>query len=130
MPSFEAKGEIIQIFDTNKISDKFRKREFVLKIDEQYSQEIMYQLTQDDCAIIDSFKVGDMVKVNSWVRGRKWQKTPQDAPRWFNTLQAYKIEGVSAAPAEFVEENKAVANAAVFTAGTPTKMGESDTLPF
>ena len=131
MPSFEAKGEIIHIADLHVISDKFQKREFVLKFEEQYPQEVMFQLVQGNCELLDQFKVGDFVKITADVRGRKWQKTPQDAPRWFNTLQAYKIEGVSAAPAEFVEENKAIANAAEDEISRLRgEITESDELPF
>ena len=122
MPNFEAKGELIKISDTDKISDRFQKREFVLKIEEQYPQEIQYQLTQDDCSILDNFKVGDQVKVNSWVRGRRWQKTPQDDPRWFNSLVAYNIEGESVTP--FVDESKDMASAEI------APPSEDDALPF
>ena len=121
MPSFEAKGEIIHIADLHVISEKFQKREFVLKFEEQYPQEVMFQLVQGNCELLDQFKVGDFVKITADVRGRKWQKTPQDAPRWFNTLQAYKIEMESAAIVETVEDMPAI---------EPTEMGESDVLPF
>ena len=122
MPNFEAKGELIKISDTDKISDRFQKREFVLKIEEKYPQEIQYQLTQDDCSILDNFKVGDQVKVNSWVRGRRWQKTPQDDPRWFNSLVAYKIEGESVTP--FIDDSKDMASAEI------APPSEDDALPF
>ena len=122
MPNFEAKGEIIKIAETKVVSDRFQLREFVIKTDDQYPQELQLQAVQDNCGILDNFKVGDMVKVRADVRGRKWQKTPQDDPRWFNTLQAYKIEGESITP--FVDEYKEMASAEI------APPSEDDDLPF
>ncbi len=43
----EVTGNITQIFEEQVISEKFKKREFVITTNEQYPQEIIIQLTQD-----------------------------------------------------------------------------------
>ena len=79
------------------VSDKFRKREFVLTDNStQYPQHISFQLTQDRCGLIEQFKEGDTVNVFFNLRGREW-KSPQNEIRYFNTLEAWKIEMANAA---------------------------------
>ncbi len=93
MPSFETEGTLIKIFPTSVKSERFQLREFVLNIEEgNYPQEIIFQFTQDSCDLLDKFKEGEKVKVSSWIRGKKWQRSPQDEPRWFNSLAARSIE--------------------------------------
>ena len=102
MPKFEAEGQLVKIFDTQVISDRFQKREFVLRVEDgQYPQELSLQFTQSDCGLLDSFSEGDQVSVSSWIRGRKWQRSEADAPRWFNSLVAFSIkspQGASSTP--------------------------------
>jgi hypothetical protein len=93
MPSFETEGTLLKIFPTSIKSERFQLREFVLNVEEgNFPQEIIFQFTQDDCDTLDKFKEGEKVKVSSWIRGKKWQRSPQDEPRWFNSLAARSIE--------------------------------------
>jgi hypothetical protein len=75
------------------VSEKFKKREFVITDNSsQYPQHISFQLTQDKCSLIDSCKVGDDIKVFFNLRGREW-KSPKDGEmKYFNSLEAWKIE--------------------------------------
>jgi hypothetical protein len=75
------------------VSEKFRKREFVITDNSsQYPQHISFQLTQDKCSLIDSCKVGEDIKVFFNLRGREW-KSPKDGEmKYFNSLEAWKIE--------------------------------------
>lgn len=90
--SYEKKGKLLLLEDTNKISDKFRKREFVLEDSENpdYVQLIKFQATQDGCDKLDSFIVGDLVNVHFNVKGRKWEKDGKVS--YFNSLDAWKFE--------------------------------------
>ena len=95
------KGTIKEIFDTQHISDRFTKREFVVEyIDNpQYPQYIKFEMTQDKCVLLDQYKVGDEVDVQFNVRGRAWTN-PQGVTQYFNTLQAWRLDAASAsAPA-------------------------------
>lgn len=78
-----------------KVSEKFKKREFVLTDNAQsYPQEILFQLTQDRCSLIDNDKVGDELTVHFILKGRAW-KNPQGETKWFNSLDAFRIESKS-----------------------------------
>ena len=77
-----------------KVSEKFTKREFVITDNStQYPQHIVMQLTQDRCALIDKYNVGDEIKVHFNLRGREWTN-PQGEVKYFNSIEAWKIEGV------------------------------------
>ena len=95
----QVKGKIVAIMPTQVVSEKFSKREFVVETPDQYPQQILFQLTQDKCSILDSLKVGQEVDVHLNLRGRSWQN-PQGETKYFNTLEAWKIDvlGATAQP--------------------------------
>jgi hypothetical protein len=75
------------------VSDKFRKREFVLTdASGNYPQHISFQLTQDRCSLINPYNEGDEINVYFNLRGREWT-SPQGEVKYFNTIEAWKIEG-------------------------------------
>jgi len=93
--AFQVDGKLHVIFDTEKKTETFQAREFVIEIAEsQYPQLIKFQLTQDKCELIDSFQVGDALTVHFDLRGREWND------RYFTNLNAWKIEATSAAAAQ------------------------------
>src|SRR4051812_5997816 len=78
--------------DEQAVSDKFKKREFVLTDNSsQYPQYISFQCTQDRCSLLDSVNVGDTITVHFNLRGREWT-SPQGEVKFFNTLEAWKID--------------------------------------
>lgn len=90
--NYTLEAPIYKIFDTQAVSEKFQKREFVLEAqDGNYTQYIKMQLVQDKCDLIDSYNVGDQVKVHFNLRGREWQD------KFFTNLDAWKIEKVAGA---------------------------------
>lgn len=104
-----------------KVSEKFRKREFVLTDNSsQYPQHILFQLTQDRCSLMDNYNVGDEIKVSFNLRGREWQN-PQGEVKYFNSLDVWRIEGGSnkGSNSSVDEQEAPVANA-----------GPEDDLPF
>ena len=75
-----------------KVSEKFKKREFVLTDNAQsYPQTILFQLTQDRCSLIENAKVGDEVTVHFLLKGREW-KNPQGEIKFFNSLDVFRVE--------------------------------------
>ncbi|UOQ71165.1 DUF3127 domain-containing protein [Hymenobacter cellulosilyticus] len=89
--AYDATGRLHEIFDEQQVSEKFRKREFVLEVqDGQYPEHIKFQLVQDKTALIDSYKVGDEVKVTFNLRGRGFNKNGQML--YFTNLEAWRIE--------------------------------------
>jgi hypothetical protein len=80
--------------DTVQVSEKFSKREFVLTDNSSmYPQDILFQLTQDKCALLDAFNPQQQLEVSFNLRGREWT-SPQGEVKYFNTLEAWRIEAV------------------------------------
>ncbi|WGU68217.1 DUF3127 domain-containing protein [Capnocytophaga canimorsus] len=71
----------------------FQKRDLVITTEEQYPQHIIIQFTQDKCALLDNLQLGQKVNVHFNLRGREWI-SPQGETKYFNTLDAWKIEMV------------------------------------
>ena len=90
-------GKLVVINATQVVSEKFSKRTFVVETADQYPQQIEFQLTQDKCEYLDAYKVGEQVNVSLNIRGRAWTN-PQGEVKYFNTLEAWKIEKVGNAP--------------------------------
>lgn len=89
----EIVGKIKKIMDVQNVSDKFKKREFVLSTDlnTPYPQHILFQTTQEKCSMLDNLKVTDEVKVFFNIRGREW--TNQEGQiKYFVTLEAWRID--------------------------------------
>ena len=87
--SFEIEGEIIKIYETQKKSDKFQAREFVIKTADNYPQFIKFQLTQDKCDLADNYNEGQQIKVHFDLRGREWND------KYFTNLNAWRIENAA-----------------------------------
>lgn len=119
MSEFKLTGALKVINATNQVSDKFSKREFVITDgSSMYPQDIMFQLTQDKCNLLDGLTVGQSVEVSFNLRGKEWV-SPQGDVRYFNTLEAWRITPQSAAtPTPIV------------VAQATTQVAEDDGLPF
>jgi len=83
-------GKIHKIGETQQISQKFQKREIVIKTEGDYPQFIGCQLTQDNCSIADQFVEGQEVNASINLRGREWT-SPQGEVKYFNTLEIWKM---------------------------------------
>lgn len=96
---YKFQGKIKVINDTQEISEKFKKREFVVTdTSSMYPQDVMFQSVQDKCAILDEFSVEDEVEVSFNLRGREWT-SPDGVVKYFNTLDAWRIEKMGQANA-------------------------------
>ena len=121
MSEFKLTGALKVINATNQVSDKFSKREFVITDgSSMYPQDIMFQLTQDKCNLLDGLTVGQSVEVSFNLKGRLWT-SPQGEEKYFNSLEAWRITPQSAAtPTPIV----------VAQATTQVAEDEDDGLPF
>ncbi len=86
----EVKGTIKEIKAIQVVSDKFKKREFVLTTEDKYPQDVLFQLSQDNCDLANTFKAGDKVILAYNLRGREWVN-PQGETKYFNTLEVWKM---------------------------------------
>ena len=97
--AFELTGKLFIKEDTNVISDRFKKREFVVLKEENnggsiFTDYIKFQLTQDKCNLIDNMQLQDDIKVSFNLRGTKWEKNGNVS--YFTNLDAWRIEKVGA----------------------------------
>lgn len=125
----EVIGTLKVKFDTQKVSDRFQKREFVLTTEANtpYPQHVQFQVTQDKCSLLDSYSEGDELKIQFNLRGREWNG-PQGI-RYFNTLEAWRIERLQAQSNNASQPAASAGNsgsAPVFSAG----VNDNDDLPF
>jgi hypothetical protein len=91
----QVQGQLKHKFDTQTVSDKFKKREFILTTDgtTPYPQHLSFQCTQDKCELLEQHNVGDEVEVHFNLRGREWNG-PQGV-KFFNTLDAWRITSIA-----------------------------------
>ena len=96
--AYEAEGRLFKKFDTAQVTDTFKKREFVLEIEDgAYTQIIKFQLTQGNCEKLEPFNEGDQLKVTFSLRGREYTKDGRTS--YFTNLDAWRIESASTAEA-------------------------------
>ena len=97
--AFEITGKLIEKFETQNVSDKFKKREFVIEYQDNpnlsFSEMLKFQLTQDRCGLIDMHEIGQEIKVAFNLKGRRWEKDGN--VNYFTNLEAWKIEAASGA---------------------------------
>lgn len=131
----EVIGTLKVKFDTQKVSDRFQKREFVLTTEANtpYPQHVSFQVTQDKCTMLDQFNDGEEIKVQFNLRGREWNG-PQGV-KYFNTLEAWRIERMQGGgSASSAGQNMAQAsNNTVNNSSAPvftSNPGDNDDLPF
>ncbi len=95
------KGVVLEIFDTKEHKNDFKTRELVIKTEEQYPQELLFQFVNKMTGVLENYAIGEMVEISYNLRGSSW--TQQDGTkRWFNTLQGWRIEslGGGSAPSD------------------------------
>ncbi|MEZ4797192.1 MAG: DUF3127 domain-containing protein [Flavobacteriaceae bacterium] len=90
----ELQGRIKLIGETQTFgANGFRKREVVVTTEEQYPQHIMVEFVQDKTDLLNSYQVGQQVKININLRGREWTN-PQGEVKYFNSIQGWRIEAL------------------------------------
>ncbi|MEM0931962.1 MAG: DUF3127 domain-containing protein [Bacteroidota bacterium] len=96
----EVQGRIKMIDETKTYGNNgFRKREVVVTTEEQYPQHILVEFIQDKCDLLNSYQVGQHVKVSINLRGREWVN-PQGETKYFNSIQGWRIENLEGVAAE------------------------------
>jgi len=92
----ELTGKIKLIENTQTFGEKgFRKREMVLTTSEEYPQMILIEFVQDKVDVLDNYKIDDVVTISINIRGREWVN-PEGTCKYFNSIQAWKIEKLEA----------------------------------
>jgi hypothetical protein len=97
--AFEIIGKVIDIAPVIQVSDKFRKREFVIEKKENgannlFIDYIKFQLTQDRCDLINESFMNEEVRITFNVKGNKWERDGK--VNYFTNLDAWKVEKLQA----------------------------------
>lgn len=95
--SLELTGKILEIYEAQQVSEKFRKREFVLELAEEingniYTNFAKLQLVQAKCDIINNYKRGDVVRVSFNVKGNSYVDKKDGLTKYITNLDAWRIE--------------------------------------
>ena len=96
--AFEISGKVIDISPVNQVSDKFKKREFVIEKKEDggsavFIDYVKFQLIQDKCDLINESFLNEEVKIWFNLKGNKWERDGKI--NYFTNLDAWKIEKTS-----------------------------------
>jgi hypothetical protein len=96
--AFEITGKVIDIAPVNQVSDKFKKREFVIEKKETggsavFVDYIKFQLIQDKCDLINESFLNEEIKIWFNLKGNKWERDGKI--NYFTNLDAWKIEKIS-----------------------------------
>lgn len=83
--SYELTGKVKTIGNTQTFDSGFQKREFVVTTNEQYPQDIKLELIKDKCAMLNSYSIGDDVRVSFNIRGNEYNG------KYYVNLQAWRI---------------------------------------
>jgi hypothetical protein len=101
--AFEITGKVIDISPVNQVSDKFKKREFVIEKKETggaavFIDYVKFQLIQDKCDLINESYLNEDVRIWFNLKGNKWERDGK--VNYFTNLDAWKIEKTSSAQKE------------------------------
>ena len=100
--SLEVTGKLLVKYDAQQVSEKFKKREFVIELAEEingniYTNFAKLQLVQNKTDIIDRFKEGDLVKVSFNIKGNSYVDKKDGQTKYITNLDAWRVEAAGAA---------------------------------
>lgn len=93
--AFEITGKVVDVMPVNQVSDKFKKREFVIEKKETggsavFIDYIKFQLVQDKCDLINESYINEEVKVSFNIKGNRWER--EGKVNYFTNLDAWKVD--------------------------------------
>ncbi|WP_067866861.1 DUF3127 domain-containing protein [Neptuniibacter marinus] len=117
--AYELSGKVKLIQDPQTFNSGFTKREMVVIVEDgKYPQEINLEFVQDKVSLLDNLQVGQDVTVTFDIRGREYNG------RYFNNLQAWKVETGSSINSHMNQEQPPLDNYA------PEAASFDDDIPF
>lgn len=88
----ELNGTLHEVYPTQQITDKFKKRDFIVEIPNgNYLQHIKCELTNDNCAKLDGVRIGSQIKAKCDLRGKIYVKKDGTKGQ-MNSVVAWQIE--------------------------------------
>ena len=99
--AYELTGKVKLVQDAQTFGSGFTKREMVVTVEDgKYPQDISLEFVQDKVSLLDTVHEGQEVTVTFDVRGREYNG------RYFNNLQAWKIDCGGAEVPEGVDQSE------------------------
>ncbi len=128
--AYEAEGKLYKKFDTVQVTDSFRKREFVVEIEDgAYPQVIKFQLTQNNCDKLDPYNEGEPIKVTFSLKGREYSRDGKTS--YFTNLDAWRLDKVQTAAAPAANNAPADSSFPSIADDPGSSVGtDTDDLPF
>lgn len=84
-------GKLIKVGDVMTSANNFKRRNFVVQqMKEGDTEDLSFDLFQNNCSIIDGVNIGNFIEVDFKLKGRKWTDN-EGQEKYFNTLQAWNI---------------------------------------
>ncbi|SRR5690554_1428200 len=90
-------GQLLVKKDTEKVTEKFQKREFVIEtLNEvkEHRQKVLFQITQDRVSKLDDLNLGDKIEVSFNLKGRDWENPESKEIKYFNSLDCFNLKKV------------------------------------
>jgi single-strand DNA-binding protein len=127
--AYEMKGTLVKLMDRQDFPSGFFKRDFVVRSEEQYPQDVKFTLTKERVELLNAFQEGQTVQVSFDVRGREYNGN------YYVDLNAWRLsaaEGAAApSPAASASASQEAMPEVKPMPAAPSGGGESDDdLPF
>jgi len=85
-------GTVKKVGETQRISDRFSKREVVVTSEEErYPQNVAFEFTNDRADLLDGVRESDRVTVHFDISSREWA-APDGSVKYFTSLRAWKLD--------------------------------------
>ena len=87
----KVQGKVIKINDEQIISEKFKKREFVVKTEGNYPEFLKLQVTQERCDLAEKLSINDNVVAYINLKGKEYTNKNGDVD-YFVSIDCWKID--------------------------------------
>ena len=121
-------GKIKLINPVQQVTESYKKRDLVVTTDEQYPQHISIEFAQDKCDLLNSYNVGEEVKVSINLGGREWVN-PQGETKYFNSVKGWRIDKQNVSN-QSQPQTQTMPSAQAFAPAPQIQEEESYDLPF
>ena len=126
--TMEFTGRLVKRYDEKSFDSGFKIREFVLRSEEKYPQDILFVLQKEKTTLIDQFNDEEMITVKFDLRGRLYND------RYYNSLVAWAADRAGNSGATTVRNESQVGAPQAAPAPQAPVMNanpaEEDDLPF
>lgn len=93
MAKYEMRVKILEVGETENVTEKFAKREVVGMIEGEYPEYHKFEFVQGNVDLPDSLIEGTYATIHFNIKGRKVEsKKKGEKPKYFTSLQGWKVE--------------------------------------